>query len=185
MNSTGPLNTATTQKSKPSSRSSVRISFKSRINSSSPLSSTNSSASVTVRSLWICSGLKWQSRTKLILWLVSLTASFTMKSLILDLSIDLNSAQPSQDKSVWGRVLCFYNFSQRSRFFDQGPGSVLRFLQLIQSGFLRPVHKDFYRHKIQTRYLQIEEGRSLKRENNWAINLQNPGCLWLDRKSVV
>ena len=55
----------------------------------------------------------------------------------------------------------------------------LGFLQLIQSGFLRPVHKDFYRHKIQTRYLQIEEGRSLKRENNWAINLQNLGCLWL------
>ena len=141
MNSTGPINITTTQKSKPSSPSSVRISFKSQINSSSPLSSTNSSASVTVRSLWICSGLKWQRRTKLILWLVSPTASFTMKSPILDLSIDLNSAQPSQDKSVWGRVLCFYNFPRPSSLPDLSSD--------FSNWFSLDFSKDFYRHKIR------------------------------------
>ena len=90
-------------------------------------------------------------------------------------SFDPRSTQPSGQISLRSSFMFLQLFLRpRSPLFTD-----LGFLQLIQSGFLRPVHKDFYRHKIQTSYLQIEEGRSLKRENNWAIYLQNLGCLWL------
>ena len=48
-----------------------------------------------------------------------------------------------RDKSVWGQVLCFYNFSRRADSTTKVSFLVLRFLQLIQSGFLQSGPKRF------------------------------------------